>query len=389
MAISRKYVLTIDGYKIKLSSDLTFYRNDALHLIFSVNEYGVMVKNGVTTKSTMPIYPLSAVLLVETPENRDYIESASVNEDEIHFHIGSEYTSHVGISRMQIILIDEDCCQITLPEFNFEVRNNIYDDEMRINELYLLDENDSKIVTENNESIIVERSIGQSKEIRDLVETTLIDGTEDMIIQDINGKTKRVKSGTICTTIIEEISNPFNITINGDVTIAELGSIINRFTLTWNYNREIITQSLNDINLGLDVREQSYTNIRENKTFILNAKSVMGVERTVKFNVSFANGIYYGKSKNDVINDTLFNDLTKELSNNKSRTVTVNAGKDEYIYYCYPQRLGTSTFTVNGFDGGFNLIGTFKFKNSSNYEEDYNIYKSTNANLGNTTITII
>ena len=57
MAISRKYVLTIDGYKIKLSSDLTFYRNDALHLIFSVNEYGVTVKNGVTTKSTMPIYP--------------------------------------------------------------------------------------------------------------------------------------------------------------------------------------------------------------------------------------------------------------------------------------------------------------------------------------------
>jgi hypothetical protein len=140
----------------------------------------------------------------------------------------------------------------------------------------------------------------------------------------------------------------------------------------------------------VDIREQNYANIKENKTFTMTSKSVMGVEKTVQYTVSFANGIYYGKSKNDDDDDSnvLFSALTKQLSNSKSRTISVNAGEGEHIYYCYPKRLGNVTFTVNGFDGGFNLVKTFKFKNSSNYEEDYVIYKSTNANLGNTTITI-
>ena len=75
----------------------------------------------------MPIYPLNAVLLLESPYNQDFIESVQVNGNEIIFHIYSNYTNFVGTNRMQLILTDENCCQITIPEFPFEVRNNIYD----------------------------------------------------------------------------------------------------------------------------------------------------------------------------------------------------------------------------------------------------------------------
>lgn len=390
MAISKKYILTIDGYTCKLSSSLTFYRNDALHLIFSVNEYGVVVKNGVTTRKTMPIYPLSAVLLVETPENKDYIESTVIKDDEIHFHLTSKYTNFIGISRMQIVLTDENCCQITLPEFNFEVRNNIYDAEIHAQDLFLVDENDNNIVTEEVALIDVGDSTGNTKkEIRELSPVNAISGTEDMILQDEDGLTRRVKTSVICTSVIDEISNPFTINMNSNVKIAELGSVIENLVLTWDYNREIVSQFLDEVSLGLSVREQSFENITSNRTFTMVSKSKMGVEKTINYTVSFANGIYYGKSSEETINADFFNTLTKTLSNSKSRSIIVNAGKGEYIYYCYPVRLGEDAiFTVNGFDGGFNKVAIYALINANGYTEDYVVYKSTNANLGNTSITI-
>lgn len=125
--ISKKITLTITEYSVKLSSPICLYRADAIYLIFSIYEYGIEVKGGVREKKLMPIYPLNAVLLLESPDNQDFIESIQVNGNEIIFHIDSKYTNFVGTNRMQLILTDENCCQITIPEFSFEVRNNIYD----------------------------------------------------------------------------------------------------------------------------------------------------------------------------------------------------------------------------------------------------------------------
>ena len=63
----------------------------------------------------MLIVPLSAFLIVETPNNVDSNESVGVIDDEIHFHLNGKYTNFIGVSRMQIILTDEDCCRIALP----------------------------------------------------------------------------------------------------------------------------------------------------------------------------------------------------------------------------------------------------------------------------------
>ena len=54
----------------------------------------------------------------------------------------------------------------------------------------------------------------------------------------------------------------------------------------------------------------------------------------------------------------------------------------------FPTRLGTPVFKVGGVEGGFNKVSTIYFTNSYNYVEKYDIYKSTNAGLGNTTVDI-
>ena len=127
MALSKHVILTVDGYAVKLSSPLKFYQNDQLHLIFEIVENTIVIKNGVATRASLPINPLNATLYFETPDGVDSVESAEISDNMIVFHLESTHTQHIGISKMQIQLADDDCCRLTLPEFEFEIKKPIYD----------------------------------------------------------------------------------------------------------------------------------------------------------------------------------------------------------------------------------------------------------------------
>lgn len=75
-----------------------------------------------------------------------------------------------------------------------------------------------------------------------------------------------------------------------------------------------------------------------------------------------------------------------EVSNSKSKTFTVTPGASEYIIWASPTRLGTVTFTVGGFEGGFQPPETVSITNSAGFTENYYAYRSTNLNLGSTTV---
>ena len=76
------------------------------------------------------------------------------------------------------------------------------------------------------------------------------------------------------------------------------------------------------------------------------------------------------------------------MSNDKKRTFTVDARAGEYIVYALPARLGAVTFFVGGFEGGFEEPVEQVLTNASGYQEPYNVYRSTNANLGETTVEV-
>lgn len=77
-----------------------------------------------------------------------------------------------------------------------------------------------------------------------------------------------------------------------------------------------------------------------------------------------------------------------ELSNSRTRVFTVNATAGKYIWYCYPNRLGTATFWVSGFSGGFESPETVNLTTPGGFSEDYFCYRSTNSGLGNITVTV-
>jgi len=75
-----------------------------------------------------------------------------------------------------------------------------------------------------------------------------------------------------------------------------------------------------------------------------------------------------------------------DLSNSGSGSFTVTAGPGQYIIFASRTALGTRTFTVGGFEGGFMAPETVSITNASGYTENYYVYRSVNANLGTTTV---
>ena len=161
-----------------------------------------------------------------------------------------------------------------------------------------------------------------------------------------------------------------------DVGTVEMGSTVTDVTLSYSFNKTAKSLTLDGTAIDVASTKQVLTGltITANKTYT----------------ISFLNGCYYGGGTVDVdgADKALVAGLTKVLSGSRARTIDVTAGEGEFIYYAIPHRLGTPSFTVGGFEGGFSLLKTFDYENPAGYTESYDVYKSTNANLGATKVVI-
>lgn len=162
--------------------------------------------------------------------------------------------------------------------------------------------------------------------------------------------------------------------------LIELGSN-STITLNWIINKAATTQTIN----GEDVigTTKQYANVSATTNYTLYV-SDGNTTANKTITVNAANQIYYGVAA-DLSDVTA---LTKVLSDEVERTITVNAGAGQYIIYAYPARLGNVEFWVENFEGGFEPAVELNVTNASGYTELYKIYRSTNPNLGSTTVEI-
>ena len=184
----------------------------------------------------------------------------------------------------------------------------------------------------------------------------------------------------------------FNINIDRNL---EMGRTIDGCVLKWSYNKKIKEQYLSIDNETFSISTELceynyYTSFNSNKTFTLSAKDERNKVVSSTINIVYSNKIYWGTSSSTTYNNSfLLNELSNSIiSNNIKRTIQVNATSNQYIYYVIPSRLGTPIFKVGGFEGGFSKVSTISFTNIYNFTENYDIYRSDNVNLGDTTIVI-
>ena len=197
MSLSKTVRLTVDGYDIKLSNKLNFYQGDTLMLKCQLNEFGFDVEHNVPARTVVPINPLKASLLVETPQGTDHLEAVEIKENIVEFKLTKKYTQNIGNTKIQIMLYDQDGCQVTLPEFLFEIKENISEGLIEVKGVILSD-GTCLLETENNENIVVNYEVHAidgtpAKQIKDFELKDDVSGQEDILIQD-NGITKRLKT---------------------------------------------------------------------------------------------------------------------------------------------------------------------------------------------------
>ena len=222
-----------------------------------------------------------------------------------------------------------------------------------------------------------------------------------------------VDIATSTTAGIVKPSSDFDIAADGTLTLykkiditsftnsvgnVEKGSEVSSAVFSWAINKTptALTLKKGTENYSVQVSDSSKTlafnpALTANSTFTLTATDSRSASDSLNSSINFLNGRYWGigtvTSADNVNNDFVLG-LTKELASSRVKTFTVMAGAGQYIYYAIPSAFGTPSFFVGGFEGGFDLLKTFEFQNSKGYTESYNVYKSTNANLGNTTVEV-
>ena len=177
---------------------------------------------------------------------------------------------------------------------------------------------------------------------------------------------------------------------------AEKGSTVYSVTLNYTLNKVPATLRLGSDSLtpaASGTRTLSPVTITENTSWTLTATddgsaSVNPQTASKNVTLSFLNKVYWGAANDP---GTIDSEFLLHLSGNalasaKAKTFNVNAASGQYIWYAVPASMGTVTFKVGGFDGGFEPAIRFAFTNASGHTENFDVYRSTNASLGQTTV---
>lgn len=180
----------------------------------------------------------------------------------------------------------------------------------------------------------------------------------------------------------------------------ELGRTITNTTLSWSLNKVPTALSIVSNGQTTDItplvqsgtRQLTFaTPLAATTSFKLTAMDARNASAERSITIQFLNGKYYGvgtvSAANDV-DDAFVQGLTKQLTSGRTGSFTVTANEGQYIYFAIPASFGTPVFYVGGFEGGFDLLKTFDYTNSVGHSETYNVYKSTNAGLQQTTVEV-
>lgn len=161
----------------------------------------------------------------------------------------------------------------------------------------------------------------------------------------------------------------------------EVGSSAN-VTVTWAYNKDIVSQSINGISLDPSVREFTFEGVTENTTYVLEATDeIKTVSNAVS--VEFLPSCYWGASEKETLTNEDILALNSELLPTKEQFRILDCSGGKYFYFVIRQDLCENIiFKVNGIM--FNSLEEeiIDLTNASGNTDKYILYRSTDMQTG-------
>lgn len=177
----------------------------------------------------------------------------------------------------------------------------------------------------------------------------------------------------------------------------EIGATVTETTVNFTLNKEPKTLKIKfgseaEETLATSARSKAYTgkSIKSNTNIVIAATDERDATATRTVTISFQPKVYWGVADNKAsyASADILALEGSALASNRNRTFSANAGTGKHIIYAIPSSFGTPTFNVGGFDGGFIKVGTIEHTNASGYKQNYDVWKSVNAGLGQTSVTV-
>jgi hypothetical protein len=240
-------------------------------------------------------------------------------------------------------------------------------------------------------------------------------GTSDIVTDASNGLAPAMGASAAGTVLVndgatnpvwrqltlDDIGPAFNASLSGGQSLEVGASVVNpSFTASYTGGpATAATITDNDGNPALTLGDpftagtMPHTYVKTTNgasvTFTLSA-SKSAITDTATASFTWNPRGYYGASSVVVDTEAEVEALASSgLQSSRARTFSVTAASGEYIWYAYPASFGAATFTVGGFEGGFDLVtSTLSITNANGVTQDYRLYRSTNPSLGLTTVVV-
>lgn len=174
----------------------------------------------------------------------------------------------------------------------------------------------------------------------------------------------------------------------------ELGTEVTDVVFAWGFSKTPKSVTFNGEEMAVDSTGTTLSglSVKSAKSWPLVATDERDASASKSAGLTFLRGVYYGVLEDGAtIDSAAVLSLTRSLQGSRGITFNANAGAGQRIAYALPASgYGTPAFKDKdtGFQAGFYLAETISFTNSSGHTEDYNVWLSTNTNLGSMAVVV-
>lgn len=251
----------------------------------------------------------------------------------------------------------------------------------------LSEEFEDGIVEENKDVFIEEMrtatggavTLGELDNVTD--EADKISDTDDLLV-----RLAGASGWTINTTLFSQVSQlmskvfPFTMTLSGGGTY-EKGSSLT-INLSWTYDRDIESQSINNESLLIGIRAKQYANVATDTTYTL--KAIQGGQTYTKsVSAQFKVKKYYGVSANGTLTNDEILALSSTWADRTQGSTVFDCTGGKYPYYILPTSMVSGIqFWIGGLRNTDWKEETREVTNTFGHKESYTIYRLNSIQTG-------